>query len=188
MRTAMTAVCLVLLLNACASGRPDHFYLLSALPPGGGEVRPDQGMRATLTVSLPSWADRSEMLLNASAGEVIILEHERWVAPLGDLVRQTLALDLERRRSDLTVGSSGRNRPQGAELGIAVEVVQLSVRKAERVRIEARWQVHDLRTGKDLEGGAEFSAALANEDYASVAQSLSECLALLADRLVQQIH
>jgi uncharacterized lipoprotein YmbA len=185
---ASLTVCVLMLLSACVTSRPDHFYLLSASPPGAGESRQASGVQATLKVSLPSWADRSEMLLNTSAGEVVVLEHERWAAPLSDLVRQTLGVDIERRRADVIVPARGFNGSKGAALDIAVEVVQMTMHRGERTRIETRWRIHDARTGVDTNGGGEFTAPLGSDGYASVAQALSDCLGQLADRLVQQIQ
>ena len=188
MRASLTAVCSLMLLSACVSSRPDHFYILSALPQGAAEARPPSDVQATLEVTLPPWADRSEMLLNTSAGEVIVLEHERWAAPLADLVRQTLALDIERRRADMTVADREVNRSKGTVIDIKVDVVQMSVHRGDSAHIEARWRIHDPRAGMDTVGGGEFAATLAGAGYASVAQALSECLGALADRLVQQIQ
>ena len=188
MRASLTAVCSLMLLSACVSSRPDHFYILSALPQGAAEARPPSDVQATLEVTLPPWADRSEMLLNTSAGEVIVLEHERWAAPLAELVRQALALDIERRRADMTVADREVNRSKASVIDIKVDVVQMSVHRGDSAHIEARWRIHDPRTGSVTVGGGEFAAALADEGYASVAQALSECLSQLADRLVQQLR
>jgi uncharacterized lipoprotein YmbA len=187
-RASLTVVCSLMLLNACVSGRPDHFYILSALPQDTGEARPASNVQAALKVTLPPWADRSEMLLNTAAGEVVVLEHERWAAPLGDLVRQTLALDIERRRADMTAADREVNRSTAPVIDITVDVVQMSVQRGVRVRIEARWRIHDPRNGADTTGGGEFAAPLSGEGYASIAQALSECLGALADRLVQQLR
>lgn len=187
MRASLTAVFSLMLLNACVSSRPDHFYILSAVPQEAADARPPSDVQATLKVTLPPWADRSEMLLNTSAGEVIVLEHERWAAPLADLVRQTLGVDIERRRADMAADREV-NRPKAPAINITVDVVQMSVHRGERARIEARWRIHDPRTGSDTVGGGEFAAALGSEGYASVAQALSECLGALADRLVQQLR
>jgi uncharacterized protein len=187
-RAPLAAVFSLMLLNACVSSRPDHFYILSALPQQAVEARPPSEVQAALKVTLPPWADRSEMLLNTSAGEVIVLEHERWAAPLADLVRQTLGVDIERRRADMTVTDRGVNGSKAAPIGITVDVVQMAVHRGERARIEARWRIHDPRTGSDAVGGGEFEAALAGEGYSSVAQAFSECLGALADRLVQQLR
>lgn len=177
-----------MLLCACVSSRPDHFYILSALPPGTGELRPAAELQATLKVTLPPWADSEQMLLNTSTGEVVVLEHERWAAPLADLARQTLGVDIERRRTDMTVADRETNRSNTPPIDIAVDVVQMSVHRGESARIEVRWRIHDPRTATDTAGGGEFAAALGGNGYASVAQALSECLAALADRLVQQIR
>jgi hypothetical protein len=177
-----------MLLSACVSSRPDRFYILSALPQGADESRPASDVQAALRVTLPPWADRSEMLLNTSAGEVVVLEHERWAAPLGDLVLHTLALDIERRRADMRVADREVNRSRVPAIDITVNVVQMTVHRGEKARLEARWRIHDPRTGADTAGGGEFAAALSGEGYASVAQALSECLGALADRLVQQIQ
>jgi len=187
-KASLMAACLLMLLSACISSRPDRFYILSALPQGADEIRPPSDVQAVLKVTLPPWADRSEMLLNASAGELIVMEHERWAAPLSDLVRQTLGVDIERRRADMTVGNHELNRPMAPAIEIMVDVVQITVHRGDRARLEARWRIHDPRTGADTVGGGEFAAALGSEGYASVAQALSECLGLLADRLVQQMR
>jgi uncharacterized lipoprotein YmbA len=127
------------------------------------------------------------MVLNTSAEGVLVLEHERWAAPLTDLVTQALAQDLERRRGDLLVTGHGAVRASGPAIGVMVTVVQMTVRKSDKASIEAHWRIVGMRTGKEELGGAVFSAPLRQDDYASVAQALSECLALLADRLVAEI-
>jgi uncharacterized lipoprotein YmbA len=187
-KASLTAVCSLMLLSACVSSRPDRFYILSALPQSADEVHPASDQQAVLKVTLPPWTDRSEMLLNTSAGEVIVMEHERWAAPLADLVRQTLGVDIERRRGDISVGDREVNGSKAPAIQIAVDVVQMTVRRGERARLEVRWRIHDPRTGADAVGGGEFAAALGSESYASVAQALSECLGALADRLVQQLR
>ena len=178
----IAAASAMILLSACAS-HPDHFYILSTQPAGVGEARTSPVAPAVLRVTLPSVVDRPEMVLNTSADDVIVQEHQRWAAPLDDLVTQTLARDLERRRSDLLVADPSVNRSSGSVIQITVDVVQLTVHRGRQASIEAHWRILDPRTGKETVGGDVFSAPLGQEDYAAVAQALSQCLALLADRL-----
>jgi uncharacterized protein len=183
-KSLLTSICLVSLLCACVTSRPDHFYILSARPPGTSDPRANPTTAISLRVTLPSVVDRPEMVLNTSPNGVIVLEHERWAAPPADLVTQTLARDLERRRSDMLV----TDHPVGTALKISVDVVQMSVRKGERASIEAHWRILDPRSGGDVVGGEVFSAALARDDYAAVPDALSDCLGLLADRLTGQMR
>jgi hypothetical protein len=178
----------MILLGGCAVSHPDHFYILSTQPAGAGPARTSPAAQAALKVTLPSVVDRPEMVLNASADDVIVQEHERWAAPLADLMWQTLARDLERRRSDLLVADSGVNRASGAVIKVNVDVVQLTVHRGKDASIEAHWRILDSRTGKDVTGGDVFGAPMGQDDYAAVAQALSRCLGLLADRLVGQLQ
>ena len=187
MKSLLTAGCFLSLLCACVTSRPDHFYILSAQPPGTSDARTTPATPVWLRVTLPSLVDRSEMVLNTSANGVTVLEHERWAAPLADLVTQTLARDLERRRSDLLVAGQNAGRSGEAAIKVTVDLVQMTVRRGERASIEARWRILDPRTGADVAGSEVFGAPLAQDGYAAVPQALSECLGLLADRLVGQL-
>ena len=181
-------VCAALgLLSACATSAPYHYYILNPQPPGASEVRKASAGQVALRVSLPSLVDRPEMVLNSSAQGVIVLEHERWAAPLTDLMTQTLAQDIERRRGDLLVVGQNLVFASGPAFKISVNVLQMSVHRTGQASIETQWRIVGVRTGKDEVGGEVFSATLRQDDYAGVAQALSEILGLLADRLVAQI-
>ena len=188
MKTLLTAGCFLSLLCACVSSRPDHFYILSAQPQGTSAPRTSPTTQIWLRVALPSLVDRSELVLNTSTNGVIVLEHERWAAPLADLVTQTLARDLERRRSDILVADQSVSHTGQSPVKMTVEVVQMSARKGERASIEAHWRILDPRSSGDVVGSEVFSSPLAQDDYAAVPQALSECLGLLADRLTAQMR
>ena len=186
MKLGPIAATLLLLLCACASSSPDHFYILSAQPPAASATRTTPTVQATLKVSLPSLVDRAEMVINSSADAVTVLEHERWGAPLADLVAQTLSQDIERRRGDVLVGSYGRSHSSTA-IRVTVDIVQVSMRRGARASIETHWRILDTRSGTEVAGGDVFSAPLAQDGYAAVAQAWSECVGLLADRLAGQL-
>jgi uncharacterized lipoprotein YmbA len=187
-KSILTAACFLGLLCACVASRPDHFYILTAQPQSAVEARTTPATQVSLRVTLPSLVDRSEMILNTSANGILVLEHERWAAPLADLATQTLARDLELRRRDMLVAGRSTGRPGDAAAKVTVDLVQVTVRRGERASIEAHWRISDPRTGGDVVGSEVFSAALAQDDYAAVPQALSACLGLLADRLAGQMR
>jgi uncharacterized protein len=184
----LLTLCAIGLLGACASSRPDHFYILSAQPQAAAQTPAAPTTPVVLKVTLPSLVDRSEMILNTDAGGIVVLDHERWGAPLADLVLQTLGQDIERRRGDLLVGGPGTPRAGGAPIKMTVEVVQMTARQGDRVSIETHWRIVDPRKPSDLVGSEVFSAPLAQDGYAAIAQSLSDCLRQLADQLITQIQ
>jgi len=189
---SLLVLCAIGLLCACATSRPDHFYILSAQPQAAAQPASTPTTPVVLKVTLPSLVDRPEMILNTSSDGVRVLEHERWGAPLADLVLQTLGQNIERRRSDLLVDGSGAARASSAAVKIAVDVVQMTARQGDRVSIEAHWRIVDARSDtrntKDLVGNQVFSAPWGSDSYAAIAQALSDCLGQLADRLVAQIQ
>jgi uncharacterized lipoprotein YmbA len=175
------------LLGACATVTPDHYYVLSSLPQGALEARTMSATPVILRVSLPTLVDRSEMVLNTSADAVTVLEHERWAAPLAELVAQTLAQDFERRRADLLVTGQGLIQPAGAAIKITIDLVRVTVRTGKQASMDAHWRILDTRTATESLGGDLFSAPLAEAGSAAVARALSDCLGQLADRLAAQL-
>jgi uncharacterized protein len=173
----------VTLLCACVAHQADHFYILNPQPQGASAARTAPLTLATLRVALPSLVDRPEMILNTSADGIVVLEHERWAAPLADLMTEALARNIEQRRTDMLVSNHGSD----ARIKIMVDVVRMTVRRGQRAGIEAHWRIIGARAGPDMVGGDVFAVPLGEQDYAAVAQALSECLGLLADRLVEQL-
>ena len=187
MKSLSLCIFCLTLVSACATSQPDHFYVLSAQPPDVSATRVAPATQVTLKVTLPSLVDRPEMVLNTSADGIIVLDHERWAAPLPDLVLQTLARDLERRRGDVLVADRSFDRAGVPAIKMAVDVVQMSVHKGGRASIETHWRIVNPRTGADVVGSDVFSTPLGQDGYVAVAQALSECLGQLADRLLAQI-
>jgi uncharacterized lipoprotein YmbA len=185
MKSPLAALCLLSVLCACAASRPDRFYVLSVQPPGSVQARTSPATEVSLKVALPSMVDRGEMIIQTSADGVRVLEHERWAAPLADMITETLARDLERRRADLLV--TGAGRASGPLVKINLEFLQMTVRQGGTASIEAHWHILDPRSGKDVVGGELFSTPLSTDDYAGIAQAVSGCLSLLADRLIAQM-
>jgi uncharacterized lipoprotein YmbA len=187
MKRVLLPMCCLWLLQSCATSRPDHFYILIAQPGEMTDKRTAPRTPVLLSVSLPSPVDRAEMVLNTGTDAVAVLEHERWAAPLSELVAQTLARDLERRRADLLVGGRSDGRLGAADFKVTIDVVQLSIFKGGRASIETHWRILEVRTGKEMTGGDVFGALSKEDSYAAAAQALSDCLGLLADRLVAQL-
>jgi uncharacterized lipoprotein YmbA len=140
----------------------------------------------TLRVQLPAWVDRNEMVLDTAAQRVTIYEHERWAAPLAELVTQTLGRDLEIRRPDWLVAGPEARSP-GTALVIVVNVINLTLRPGDQASMLAQWRIVNATasgaSAEGVSGEAEFSAALAPGDYAAVAHALSKDIAALADAM-----
>jgi len=181
---ALTGV--LALAGGCVSRQRDHFYVLDAQPAGGQDSRTQFDRQINLRVTLPSLVDRGEMVLTANGG-VTVLDHERWAAPLADLVTATLGQDIERRRGAVVVLPGSAGQAGIPVVSIVVEIDQVTARMGDPVAIETHWRVTDARTGKVSIGREDFSSPQRPRSYSEVAGALSACIALLADRLVREI-
>jgi uncharacterized protein len=184
-RAVALAACAVALV-ACA-GHPDHFYALSTMPQSPRAPAAGFETHVVLNLSIPTLVDRRQMIVEASGNQISILEHERWAAPLSDLVTQTLARDIERRRADVLVADRGFDQGGTTPIHIKVDVVRMSARRGGQATLEAHWRILDPAAQADLLGGETFTAPIEGEDYAAIAQAFSACLASLADRLVEKL-
>jgi uncharacterized protein len=182
-RAALFAVCAVTL--ASCAGQPDHFYALNAMPEATRPPAAEFGTHVVLNVSIPSLVDRRQMTVDASGDKILILEHERWAAPLPDLVNQTLARDIEQRRADVLVADRSFDQPDAKPVAVNVAIVRMSARQGGQATLEARWRIAD--PASQTIGGETFTAPVEGDGYAAIARAFSTCLAALADRLVEKL-
>jgi uncharacterized lipoprotein YmbA len=183
---ALIGFLVCVLSSGCATRQRDHFYVLDAQPAGARESHVQFDRQVTLRVTVPSLVDRAEMVLTTANG-VTVLDHERWAAPLADLVTTTLGQDIERRRGDVVVLPRSADQSGIPLIKIAIEIDQVTARLGDQVTIETHWRVTDARTGKVSIGLEVFASSQQPSSYRDVASALSTCIALLADRLVQEI-
>ena len=184
----LCAACLgaAAILAGCA-GQQDHFYALTTLPENAPAATAAFTTHVMLTISLPPVVDRRQMVIATSADQLLVLEHERWAAPLSDLVMQTLGRDLEQRRADVLVADRGFDQPSLIPVKIRVDIVRMSVRAGGQATLEAHWRVVDARRNTDEVGGETFESPVSGGDYAAVARAFSNDLSSLADRLAAKI-
>jgi uncharacterized protein len=179
-------LCALLLIGGCVSRQADHFYVLDPVPPG---IRGPQSVfdrQVTLRVTVPAVVDRSEMVLSTADG-VTLLDHQRWAAPLADLVTTALSQDIERRNAGVLVLAHRAEQAGLPLIKIDVDLDQVTARLGDQVSVEAHWRVTDARTGRVSLGRETFSAPLGARGYAAVAGGLSSCIGQLADRLTAQL-
>jgi uncharacterized lipoprotein YmbA len=184
MRFNQLSLCAIFVLCGCVSRQRDHFYVLDPQPAGPTASRSQFDRQVTLQVTVPSLVDRNEMVL-ATADGVAVLDHERWAAPLADLVTATLGQDIERRRSDVVVLPRSADHAGIPLIRVKVEIDRVSAQLGGPVTIETHWRVS--RDGKETLGRDTVVSAQQPQNFPEVAAALSGCIALLADRLATEI-
>jgi uncharacterized lipoprotein YmbA len=186
MKLPLLLVCFLTVLSGCVSRQRDHFYVLEAHGPGALPSRVGFERQITLRISVPSIVDRPEVVLTTMSG-IAVLEHERWAAPLAEMMTTALGQDIEQRRADVVVVTRGSDVNTTPLVTVAVEVVQLTARVGEAAALETRWRITDARSGKSTIGRDSFTSPTRASNYEGIALALSACLDLLAARLVTEL-
>jgi hypothetical protein len=169
----------------CVSNHPDHFYVLEPVPRTQGVSRTSFATQTAVRVTLPSLVDRNAWVLRGGSG-VVVLEHERWAAPLAEQVATVLGQDLEQRRPDLLITSRQVVQPGVPTLAVAVDIVELSLGVGAGASLEARWRVASTAPDRVVSGRDTFRHAASGDTYPAIAQALSACIAQMAERLIQE--
>jgi uncharacterized protein len=186
MKVFYPGLCALILLGGCVTRQPDHFYVLEAQPAGARAASSQFSRQITLRVTVPSLVDRNEMIVTTMSG-VAVMDHERWAAPLADLVTTALSQDIERRRNDVIVLPKSADHAGLPLIRITVEIDQLNARLGQPLSIETHWRVTDGGSGRETLGRDTFVSPQPPQNYAEVAGALSAVVALLADRLTREI-
>jgi len=174
-----------LLLGACAAA-PDRFYALSAVPAAAEPARPTAHLR--LDVTVPLLIDRPEMVVESSQNEVMVLEHERWAAPVSDQVAGVLARDIESARGDLIVADRRFDQASAPALLLKVDIVRMDAQRGGQAVIEAHWRMVDAGAGEDQLDGAVLTTPVGADGYAAIAQAYSRLLGELADKMAAGVR
>ena len=169
------------LLFGCASSTPPPRFhtLLSA--PEAGTVPPSPASPGweVLTVTVPPQVDRPQWVVRQADDALVVLEDERWAAPLADEIGAAVA-DRLRRAAPATSLAAGR-RPWR----IAIDVQRFDSAPGRVVRLEAEWS---LRPGDATAAGWRCRGAFdrpAGPNYASLAAAHRDLAAQLGDAIAR---
>jgi uncharacterized lipoprotein YmbA len=176
-----------LALSACASA-PLHYYTLIA-PATAAADMPDAAQRGVTTlpfellpVSLPAQVDQPQLVVRDGAQGMLLLNGERWIAPLGDELRSALAADLVRALPSRDAsGLPGNDQPR---LRIQLDVRRFDSQPGSYALIAGTWNV---RVVNGAHAAAVTCASSVQESvgpgYAALVQGHQRAVAALAAQI-----
>jgi uncharacterized lipoprotein YmbA len=178
------------LLSACASSPPMRFYTLREVPPaaGTGAASTDSNPAIRVThVQIPAELDRVELVQRVDDSDRLqIAEQDRWAAPLDDMIRRVLSIDLQARMApgDTTGPAT-----------LSLDIDEFTVDSNCAVTLRASWELKPAASSapageRPNESGATKGYALTQLPAASscstglLPQRMSQALGELSERIV----
>ncbi|VWC68998.1 MULTISPECIES: membrane integrity-associated transporter subunit PqiC [Burkholderia] len=145
-RTIALGAGAVIALTACASN-PVHYYTLvspAATAPTAttaSAAHTDAPLAINvLPVGIPAQLDQQQMVVRSGTGTAVILDNERWVAPLGDELRAALSSALVEQLGARNV--TGLPRPSNQTvMSIRTQVRRFDAWPGRMAQFEADWVV-----------------------------------------------
>ena len=169
-------VAALVLVGACSSSPPTHFYTLSDTapetpPPAVGWVR-------IAGVTIPGELDRPELVRRIGANQLSIAGFDRWAAPLDQTIRRALSDDLVRRVPTPTPGQ---------QYSVTVDIREFYGDGACNVTLRAGWTMKQSPAENAQPSIEEIQVPSSGSCPATLAATMSIALGQLSDRIIAGI-
>lgn len=188
-RAASFAVACVVtsFLNGCASSPPTRFVTLSTVPAEApAATRLVEPVQLT-ALHIPAELDRPEVVRQPAPNRFEISETERWAAPLAQIMRLTLARDLEARLAAGDFIPPDLPAPKGAR-ALVVTIVGVGVPEHGDLTLDASWTLVARNPDRvAFMQRATLRAPMNGTNGAAQAAAMSQALGRLADRIAESV-
>jgi len=125
-------------LTGCASAPVRYYTLMAPVADTSSATAPYQ--IELLPVGIPEALDRQALVVRQGEAGIVVLDRERWVAPLDEEVRRALSLQLAARLGAQDVTGLAR-APDQPILRIKVEIRRLDAWLGQQVNLDADWSL-----------------------------------------------
>lgn len=175
----------LLVLAGCGTSPKVDYHSLSVTAGPDQRITPSIKPVQVSAVHIPPSLDRKEMVTQTGPNAVDINEQERWSAPLGDMARQVLSLDLQSRLVEGTVIVP--ELPAAPDTArIVVSLLQFGPDPSGKAVLIGGWSVTSGRTGKVLmRRDVSLGSNLRDASADAAAAAMSDLLGQLATNIAK---
>lgn len=181
------AFALPLALAACGHSPPTAFFTLDPVAPASAAAATAIAPVQLAAVHIPASLDRPELVTQTGPNRVQVNDLDHWAAPLGEMMRRTLAQDLMARLPAGSFALPDAPKPPGAR-ALVVTVLQLTADAQGKVDMQASWSL--LPAGSSaavISRNVDLSASSAPGPQGEAA-GMSRILADLAGRIAAELE
>lgn len=187
MSRAALAIILIGVIGGCGNSAPIRYVTLSAAPAAAPLVTTQIQPVQLTAVQIPAELDRPEVVTKASANQLTVHDTDRWGAPLGQMMRRTLAQDLLTRLPAGSFVLPDAPAPPNTRT-LVVTVLDYDADANGALTLQASWTLlsgHPSRAA--LTQQVTLTSDMTGSDAAAQAAALSHMLGQLADRITASI-
>ena len=170
------------IMGGCAS-HPSHFYILSS----AAQMTPQEFNHTILIapVSIPSIADRSQLVTRADENQVKIDDLNLWAAPLKAEIARVTAENLTMSLTHARVITPGILPEGEAYYRIRINLTRFEAVFGEKAVLDALWNIQHSERGTICSGKTTMEETITDADYGALVSAYNRLLARLSEDIAQ---
>ncbi|HJW11636.1 MAG TPA: PqiC family protein [Albitalea sp.] len=179
---AVAALLACALLAACGTPQPEHYHSLLATQPEAPDTRKAMPpvVIDLLPFSVPPQVDQPQWLVRQSDDSMLLLEQERWAAPLRDELRSAVSERLASHWGAVDVRALAS--PPADARRVRVDVLRFESLPGREARIDASWAIASLLCRSAISERVDGAGA------AALAAAHRRAVVRLADDIGRQLQ
>lgn len=179
-----------LLLTACLSTPPTHFYVLEPVSePPLKSTTPDHKRQIGIgPISIPALLERKQIVTRLPDNSVSIAEFHQWAAPLKDNVAQVLTHNLATLQTDDLIRTYPWSAYGMVDYRIIIDIIRFDTRPEQSINFEATWTIMNEKSHAALSNGhSKIEHPLSDLSYPATVKALSKILSEFCQELSQEL-
>ncbi len=180
------AMAMLLVATGCASAPTRYYNLVAQAPP---QPHLDaEGVEIILdSVTVPEVVDRMQLVMQVSAVQVRILQHERWSVPLRDQIEAVLMMDLRAALSTDGGVSASESAGRAQPIHLTIDFERLDARSKGVACMAARWQLRRSGEKTPVVGSGTACQPLLDDSPDTLVLAWSQTLSNLSNQVARSI-
>ncbi|MFZ4503206.1 MAG: PqiC family protein [Methylovulum sp.] len=182
------SVLAMLLLTACSTTPPTHFYVLDALPQT--ERANKQALAIGIgPITLPALLERKQMVTRLHDNTVQLAEFHQWAEPLKDTLPRVIVKNLAALQPTYVFRAYPWSAYGNVDYRIIIDIDSFAAETKKNVKFSASWAIMDERQHAIIKNGkTQLERILPNPAPAAIAEAMSQLLSQFSQRLIQDIE
>jgi uncharacterized lipoprotein YmbA len=182
------SVLAMLLLTACSTTPPTHFYVLDALPQT--ERANKQALAIGIgPITLPALLERKQMVTRLHDNTVQLAEFHQWAEPLKDTLPRVRVQNLAALQPTDVFRAYPWSAYGNVDYRIIIDIDSFAAETKKNVKFSASWAIMDERQHAIIKNGkTQLERILPNPAPAAIAEAMSQLLSQFSQRLIQDIE
>jgi len=184
-------VFLAVLLTACGTSPPVHFYSLEPTAVSGASNEKDAVIIGLGPLRVPDYLKRTQMVTRGSGSEVVVHEQDRWVEPVARAMYRVLAANVDSQLDGVIVIAYPYLEPVQTNYAVLGQVDRFDSDASGQVLLQVQWAIVGIDEQHALippQRRRYTAQATKPGDPNAIAIAMNRALVKFGDDIAGQLH